>query len=459
MSKIGALFPIVVSGSNKNNTVVEVFSEQKINQIDDTEAINKGLSPIVSQMMPAGIYRQSYHALQLVRAFIVYRKSNQIEAWITQPIFKMTKIPQWVLYEFFNLYFNLFTYTHTDLLKKTRTDVNGVKANVAGDSCELSVALSLLLPSNSNALPVNTCVIATGALGGLSGQINIIEVGRIAEKLQLILTLKKENKLTSDHYIFYTPIYMDATQTEKVINRPEIELLKQLSIEVRPRGELKEIVEELKLLPMRLAYKRLWLSGLILSLATVSWNYQDLPIKIDFQAIKEGFKKEPFLICNKYGGESIHYYPFEKDGSYHIVYMPAKSIDNWYVDLGWSIKMPEETGLNAYYPKSWQGYYVTYINVAEKTGTTVYPDGNKKLYENEVVKRRWQLKEPAQEEGSLFAILINHHPVDLIKLESDLSKIPAKNHSKLSNYLTKQADGVTFFHYLVKLRPSPCTFD
>ncbi len=460
MSKTGTIFP-VIAGGNAKNIVAEIFIEKKINTVDDDNAIKMGLSPIIMKMMPAGIYSKAYNALQQVQAFIVYRKSNNIDILINHPLFNFLKVPKWILYDIFDLLFNLFTYTHTDWLKKLRLHINGiVSAKVEGDSCELSIALTLLLSSNPKALSDNTCVIATGALSGLGGKVHINEVGNILEKLQLALDEKKKGRaglLPSDYYIFYTPIYVDNLKSQKIINCPEIKLLKKVGIEVRPRSELKDIVDELNLLPNRLAYKRRWLTGFILASSLLIGSYKDPKIEVGFYPIKKGFTAEPFLICNKYEGRFVKYFPFKKDGSYHIVNMPTKAIDHWYVDMGWLIKMPKETGLNAYYPKSWQGYHLTYINIADKTGLTIYPE-EKKLQGGDIIKKRWQLKEPAKEEGGLLAIVASYQPLNLIKLEADLRKIPRENHSRIRNHLSKNYNSVLFFHYLVKLKPSRCSF-
>ena len=454
MSKTSVFVPII-STNGRGSHFIEILSEKRTAN-SPTVA---GFTPVLGGL-PVGLINQGYSALQQVTSFIIHRKSRQIEAIINHPLLRFLPISKKILYDIFDISLNLFIYTNTSWLDKLCLYANGVKGIISGNSAELGTAIALLLPSNRKALPEDTCIIATGALGGLGGKVNIKEVKDIPEKLQLALDEKQKGKLgllPNKYYIFYTPIYIDEENTQKIIDRPEIKLLKAEGIEVRPCAELKEIVKELNLLPIRLAHKRIWLTGGLLASSLFLWSYKDPKIEVGFYPIKNGFTAKPFLICNKYEGRIVKYFPFKKDGSYNIVNMPAKAIDNWYVDMGWSIKMPEETGLNAYYPKSWQGYHLTYINVADKTGLTIYPE-EKKLQGGQMIKKRWQLKEPAKEEASLLAIVASYQPLDLIKLEADLKKIPQEHHSSIRNHLNKNYNKVLFFHYLVKLKPSSCRF-
>lgn len=465
MSRLSILIPVIspIAGASSFIEAFTEFSGRKYTQVDENAKAVQ-LSPVVFDLFTLGLYNKALAVEQMLRSFVVHQKDNQIEQFIHHPLIKKLGLSTNWLYEIVNKLLNLFVYTNTSWLEKLRLHCNGVVGSVDGDSCQLGFALGLLLPSNPTALATTTGIIATGALEGLVGKIKVKEVGKIPEKLKLALQQKETGKLPQEYYIFFTPVYywdeVD-NQSYKIIDLPEIEQLRAVGIEVRPRETLKEIVIELNLLPIRLAYKQHYFNALLLvllgSMGNSAYNHTNLNIPLEFQAIKKDFKREPFLVCSKYAGRFIKYYPIEKEGSFHIIPMPAKEISNWYMDLGWSIKMPKETGLNAYFPESWKSYYLSYINIAEKTGLTIYPEENI-LKAGNILQRRWQLKEPAQQEDGLLTILVSYQPLDLIKLEAELKKIQNDNLSRMRNFLKTQAQGALFFHYSVKLKSSICSF-
>ncbi len=452
------LIPTIAAQSN-NHCFLEVYTLDAVTPLteEEKEALKKGLCLVVLPLLTVSLYRKGLVVKQLLHSFIFHQKQKKIEAITERTYFKKLNLPVGFIQFILDKLFNLLIYTKINWLKKYRLYCGGVEGSIDGDSCQLGLALGLLLPSYPIKNPTKNGIIATGALQGLEGKIEIKPVAEIPKKLQLVLNKRLAHQLTKEHYLFFTPVFYFNEEKKpcKVIERPEIKQLAAVGIKVRPINELNEVVTELNLLPMKLAYKRYYFGVLFLAIIGIMGNslYQqiNLEIPLKFQAGKKGYKKKPFIVCSKNGGHVVKYHPFKKDGSYNLVFMPTTTNDKWNTHISWRIKMPEETGLNAYFPKSWKGYYATYINIAEKTGLTLYQH-EKKLMPGDNFEKTWQLQEPAQEERCMLAILVSYYPVDLTKLETKLRTIKKDNYSTVRNFLKKNFKGSLFFHYSIKLK-------
>lgn len=255
-----------------------------------------------------------------------------------------------------------------------------------GRSAELGLALALLMGASGSP---DRQVIATGALGGQpSGQasddVEILPVGSLSGKLDLVLTLASHNNLPrferERELLFFTPLTFEQDGEQRdVASLPAVEQLLKFGVRVVPVGRLGEAATILKARRSRhLAADRLLqgaaaVMALIIA-AGVAWHLWPNP-RITMTFLPAGgmaLAAEPYQACFTPDGG---YYPVPLDRDGIVRTMPIGST------LGWNIRI-EDPGSDDHLLGRWtqpDQYHLAQVMLASSSAAKVVtpslPDG------------------------------------------------------------------------------------
>ena len=279
-----------------------------------------------------------------------------------------------------------------------------------GRSAEFGLALALLMCASGSR---QRQVIATGALGGqprgvIEDDVEVVPVGSLPEKLELVLTMARHGALpglSAGHdLLFFTPRQYEADGLwADVGTRPEVARLAELGVRVIPVSRLSEAAAELKALRARhLAHDHVAQAALVILLAiaagsAVAWALEERDVPMAFlPGGGAAVQAAPFQACFTAGG----YYPIplEQNGLAHSI--PIGETLGWRVRVG--LPPEERTGLAAWFIPD--GYYVAQVMVSERSRAQVMvPElsgtGQIKVPPGEIWEWGWQLNERIESNG------------------------------------------------------------
>lgn len=255
-----------------------------------------------------------------------------------------------------------------------------------GRSAELGLALALLMGASGSP---DRQVIATGALGGqpsghASDDVEVLPVGSLPGKLDLVLTLASHDSLPrfdrERELLFFTPLTFEEDGEQRdVASLPVVEQLSKFGVRVVPVGRLGEAAVILKARRARhLAADRILQAGaaaLALMLAAgMTWHLWPSP-KVAMTFLPAGgvaLAAEPYQACFTADGG---YYPVPLDREGIARTMPAGST------LGWNVTI-DDPGTSEHVFGRWMQpaqYHLAQIMLASSSPTKVLtpslPDG------------------------------------------------------------------------------------
>ncbi|BAP54929.1 hypothetical protein THII_0632 [Thioploca ingrica] len=338
-----------------------------------------------------------------------------------------------------------------------------------GNSAELGLALVLLMAASGS--PYRQ-VIATGKLSGQTQlirerDVKILPVSKLEEKFNLVIQQVTQGQLPRDkELLFFIPKYCNQGESAvEVENRPEVQILRTLGIQVILVEWLSEAAEKLKANTARYLLQDLILKWfiivlLVMSLSWVSWlGWQDRAISMKFVAANPvTLSAEPFLVCFK--GKKVHYQSIAREGIVPIV--PITST------LGWQVKIGEanrfDSLLNQWF--GYQGYYVAYlmisefsapmVNISDETGKVM------RILPGQEWAWSWKLNEQAEENKLIlltqrgafkqdqFQLLVNQ------PIESKTADLPM-NITEIANNIESKFPNGLYFTFRTTKSKSQCT--
>ena len=255
-----------------------------------------------------------------------------------------------------------------------------------GRSAELGLALVLLMGASGSP---DRQVIATGALGGqpsghASDDVEILPVGSLPGKLDLVLTLASHNNLPrfdrERELLFFTPLTFEQEgEQREVASLPVVEQLLKFGVRVIPVARLGEAATILKARRARHLAADRFLQGAAAAMALiiavgVAWHLWPSPriIMTFLPAGGMALAAEPYQACFTPDG-GYYPVPLDRDGIGRT--LPAGST------LGWNITI-EDPGTDDHLLGQWtqpRQYHLAQVMLASsspvKVVTPSLPDG------------------------------------------------------------------------------------
>lgn len=332
-----------------------------------------------------------------------------------------------------------------------------------GRSAELGLALVLLMGASGSRA---RHVIATGALGGQppgieEDDVEILPVGSVPEKLQLVLTLARHRALPGlkrgRRLLFFTPTRFErAGRLENVADLAEIPALAEQGVDVVPVARLSQAAAILK------AHRARHLLADQLAAALVALVVLGGGIGVGTSAVRESEVPMTFLPG---GGAALEAVPFQvcftADGGYYPVPLrhegigftiPAGETLGWRVRVGRPLE--EQRGLGAWFAPD--GYHVAQVMVSEHSpAKVIVPErsgsGSIEVAPGGVWEWGWKLNARAESNG-LVLLARGDGPFDPDALRarvierfpeagSGSSQDPALDVTAVTNFVAGQAPG------------------
>jgi hypothetical protein len=265
--------------------------------------------------------------------------------------------------------------------------------------------------------------------------------------------------------LFFIPKYCNQGETTiEVENRPEIQTLRTLGIQIVPIEWLSEAAEKLKAdtaryLPQDLVLKWFIIALLVISLSWASWlGWRDRAISMKFvTANPEALSAEPFLVCFK--DKKVRYQPITRQGIIPIV--PIAST------LGWQIKIGEVNSFDSFWIQwlGYQGYYVAYLMISEFSAPMVNVTDDKgkviRILPGQKWAWSWKLNGRAEENELILltqreAFKLNQLQWLVKSVESKTADLPMNITEIANNIKSKFPNGLHFTFRTIENK-SQCT--
>lgn len=348
-----------------------------------------------------------------------------------------------------------------------------------GSSAELGLAVTLLM---SAAGAPHRHAFATGVLshnpGPRTNDVEILPVGRLPEKLDLVIQHLTEQGLPSTprkrKLLFFTPTHFEQNGvTTPVKDLAGVQELSRLGVEVVPVAWLSEVARTLHAHKSRYLFQdrllQLLAGGLVLlGLLGAGWSWwRHAPIPLAYlPASPEAAAAEPFEVCfTEHGG----YYPLALGQAGVVHTIPVNATLGWKVKVGAADSLAARLG-------AWlghAGYYVAQVMIAESSPAKVITprlsgeDQGVRIPPGHPWEWAWKLSDRAESNG-LVLLAQRHAPFDPDELRNRLlRRFPqagggGPDRARLDvtaavNFMSRQAPGAVAFIIRTVEEHSGCT--
>lgn len=378
------------------------------------------------------------------------------------------KKPRFALYQFFKPH---------SWLDTLRLYAAGHRGPSEGGSAQLGLALVLLMAATRTR---THNIIASGALSSESRRLydaKVCAVGKMREKLQLVLQRAKAGQLASANdsgstgILFFTPVhYEDAGNPAKVADLPEVSELRQHGVYVEPVAWLSEAAAKLQAHTTCYhiwdrIYQSLLAVILLLGMLTTTWFYwlySELPMSF-IAADRDGRINEPFLSCFDPQG---NFEPVKLRRSGVATTIPIGTTLGWRLSVGTAHSFDNKLiSLGIY-----DGYYLALIMLSEHSPAKIIipnqQNSNTPLRLKPGDSMQWGWKLNQQTEANRLVILSQRQrPFDAEQLRNALikrfpgaqgSSAAALDITAASNYLSALGNGSLSFQFLTVNTASDC---